>query len=149
MLGDWTGLGDGWYSKTVMTARAPAVLINRACICKGTTRKSTHRCARLTCITSITCLTCITCITFIQHFHLLHNFVNSAATQVKWGSLVKIRNKGNWEPVSVHLVWELVFGLSWRLGLRLNNQQTKLQSRLELRAIQVDFDFETQRPLLE
>ena len=31
-------------------------------------------------------------------------------------------------------------------GLRLNNEQTKLRSRLELRAIQIDFDFETQQP---
>ena len=30
----------------------------------GITRKSTHRCASLTCITCLTCIICITCITY-------------------------------------------------------------------------------------
>ena len=34
--------------------------------CTLTTRKSTHRCARLTSITWLTCITCITCITLIN-----------------------------------------------------------------------------------
>ena len=54
------------WKKCLIPETAPYVFSAIIIICKQKiTQKSTHRCARLTCITWLTCITSITCITCI------------------------------------------------------------------------------------